>query len=103
MIQDMQIQNGKDLLVYATEAPRAANVLSVQLSALEYAEDFGIDLKFFLESEFSIQPESFKAYCVQRLLQHGVNVAKTVDVVNTFHTAIIFGIGSSETKGGTPS
>lgn len=101
MIRDMLVEMGKDLTISQTEAPRAANVLSVQLADLEYASDFGIDLRFFLESEFSIQPESFKAYCVQRLLQHGVNVARTVDTLEQFHSTIVFRIGSSETKGGS--
>lgn len=103
MIKDMMIETGKDLTVAQTEAPRAANVLSVQLADLEYASDFGIDLRFFLESEFAIQPESFKAYCVQRLLQHGVNVAKTVDVLDKFYTIIDFRIGSSEGQGALTS
>jgi hypothetical protein len=105
MILDMGDPTDKDLKVTQTEAPRAGNVLSVQLSSLEYAQQFGIDMKFFLESEFNIQPESFKAYCVQRLLQHGVNVANTTDVLERFISTLQFYIGSSETtqSGATPS
>lgn len=100
MILDIApIVEGQDLQFVQSEAPRAANVLSTQLGSLEYAPDFGTDRKYFLESEFRIQPESFQSYCVQRLLQHQINVVNVIDVVSQFMTSTTFAIGSSETDG----
>lgn len=92
-------ETGKDLGIQQTEAPRAGNILATQLASLEYATDFGIDLRYFLETEFQIQNISFQAYCVQRLLELRVNVVNVIDQVNNLFTTSTFLIGSSENSG----
>lgn len=99
LLDIVKIENGKDLRVEQSEAPRAASVLQTQVGTLEYAKGFGVDLKFFLDSELRIQPESFQSYCVNRLLQHQVNVVNVVSVVSTFMSNTVFAIGSSESDG----
>lgn len=101
MIKDIVTFEGRDLGVQQSEAPRAANILGTQLGDLEFAPDFGIDLKYFLETEFRIQNASFKAYLVQRLLEHRVNVIDVVDLVESLFTKYAFSIGSSEDSGGS--
>ncbi len=93
------ITDGKDLGIARTDVARAANVLSVQLGSLEYAPNFGIDLKFFLTSEFQFQNESFKAYCVERLLAHQVNVVNAIEVLRQLDKSLIFSVGDN--TGGT--
>lgn len=100
MLDIMNPKNGEDLPVANSEAPRAGNVLAVQIGDLEYAQDFGIDLAYFLESEFQIQNESFKSYCVQRLLESNINVVNVQDVVRALFTEYNFQIGSSENTSG---
>ncbi len=90
---------GQDMGVQQTEAPRAANVLATQLGTLDFATGFGIDLAYFLESEFRIQTSSFKAYCVQRLLEHRINVVNVVDTLSDLFSTSSFGIGNSENNG----
>lgn len=82
MLDIVEVKNG-DLNVFDAIVCKAGNVLSIQLGSLEYAPDFGVDLRFFLQSDFQFQNESFKAYLVQRLAESQVNVAKVVDTVNT--------------------
>lgn len=89
-----------DLVVSQTEAPRAGNLLSVQLGSLEFAPDAGVDLNFFLTSDFKIQNESFKAYLVQRLLEQRVNVLNVVEVIETLSTRYQFGVGSTDSSSG---
>lgn len=91
----VDIMEFEDLVIRKTETPRAANVLSTQLGSLEYLPNFGIDLRYFLESEFRLQNASFKAYCVERLLSHQINVVNVLETVETLFTRYIFEIGES--------
>lgn len=96
MNSDIVSTNGPDLGIARTDTARAGNILSVQLGSLEYAPNFGIDLKFFLDSEFQIQNASFKAYLVERLLAQQVNVVNVLEVINTLSASYIFGIGDRD-------
>lgn len=73
---------GTDLNLADTQTQKAKNVLSVQLGALEYAQDLGIDLKYFLSEDFKFQNESFQSYLIQVLANNGINVASVLDTVN---------------------
>ncbi len=99
MIDIVSITDG-DLGFYDTQVPQAANILSVQLEALEYAPDLGIDLDYFLAEEFRFQNESFKAYLVQRLANYGINVSAVTDTLNSLYRNYTFQIVPTETDGG---
>lgn len=73
---------GTDIRLFDSQVPRATNILSVQLGALEYAKDLGIDLKYFLTEDLEIQNESFNSYLVEVLARNGINVASMTEVVN---------------------
>jgi hypothetical protein len=70
--------NSSGMQTYDTQTEQAANILSVQLGALEYAPDLGIDLRYFLSEKIQFQDESFKAYLIQALAQRGINVASLI-------------------------
>lgn len=91
---------GADIGVYNTQTSRAANILSVQLGALEYAQDLGIDLKYFLSEDFRFQNESFKSYLVQVLANNGINVSSVVEVVEALFSNYTFNLTPPETSGG---
>lgn len=93
MIDIVELNDGEDMTVFDSIVSKAANVLSVQIGDLEYAPNFGIDIKYFLESEFQFQNESFKAYCVQRLVEHQVNVVRVSDLIETFSTTFTYVVG----------
>jgi len=57
-----------DTLVY-----KARNILSVQIGALAYAPDFGIDYDLFFGQDYKIQTETFKAYAISKLSENGIN------------------------------
>lgn len=100
MLKDIvTTDDGKDLGLQQTEAPRAGNVLATQLDSLEFPNNFGIDLRFFLESDFQIQMQSFKSYCVQRLLEHRINVVNVISTLSDLFETSEFKIGSSENDG----
>lgn len=94
---DIVSTDGADLSLARTDVSRAANVLSIQVGSLEYAPEFGIDLKFFLGSDYQLQNESFKAYCVERLLAHRVNVVNAIEVLNRLYSSITFLVGDNDT------
>ena len=90
-----------DLVLYEAQTSKAANVLSVQLGALEYAPTFGIDLRFFINPDFQFQNESFKAYLIQRLAEHNINVAQVIQELEQFYLKFTFVVGDADkTVGG---
>lgn len=82
MIDILTAKDGQDLGMLDTLAPRATNILSVQVGSLEYQPDLGIDLEYFLSEEFEFQNESFRAYLIQVLASQGINVATINETVN---------------------
>lgn len=99
MIDIVSVETGLDLGVFDTEVERAKNVLSVQVGALTYLVDFGIDLKYFLSEDFAFENESFKSYCVQRLANYGINVTDVLEVFEALSSELIFNIGSNPSDG----
>lgn len=95
MMDIIELPTGEDLRLYDSEVGKAGNVLSVQLGSLSYSPDFGVDLKFFLESEFHFQNDSFKAYLVQRLAENQVNVAQVISTLETLYQKYTFLVGSA--------
>jgi hypothetical protein len=96
----IEVLDGQDLNVMDTPLPKAGNVLSIQLGSLEYALDFGVDLKFFLDSELKFQNESFKAYLVQRLTENQINVAEVIDFVGPLFEKYTFYVGDLKPSNG---
>lgn len=85
---------------FDTEVQKATNILSIQLGALEYAPDFGVDLDYFLNGEFRLQNESFKSYLIQRLSSYGVNVSTLVDLVESLSHQYTFNLTAPESSTG---
>lgn len=100
MIDIISFNDGEDLGVQNTQVPRAANILSVQLGALEYAQEIGIDLKYFLSQDFKFENESFRAYLIEVLANSGINVSKVTDLVNNLYNNFIFELAPEETDSG---
>ncbi len=100
MIDIVRVYPGEDLGMFDTDVERAKNILAVQIGALSYIPDFGIDLKYFLSEEFEFQNESFKSYLVQRLADYSVNVSSVVSTIENLFTSLVFNIGSSRETGG---
>jgi hypothetical protein len=101
MIDISSVQTGLDLGMFDTETNRAANILSVQFGSLEYDEsDIGIDLKFFLSEDFKFQNEAFKAYLIQVLASHGINVAGIDQTVESLFSRFNFNLNPDGNNGG---
>lgn len=100
MIDIISAENGQDLVVYKTQTPKAANILSIQLGSLEYAQDFGIDLKYFLSDDIKFQDLSFKAYLVERLAQSGINVTSVLETFERLYKTFNFNISPEDNSGG---
>lgn len=86
-----------DINLFDTQTSRAANILSVQLGALEYQSDMGIDLLYFLDDDFSFQNESFKAYLIQILANYGINVADVNETIESLYSQYTFELTPAET------
>lgn len=98
MIDIVEVTN--DIQFFNTNVMRASNILSVQLGDLEYAQDLGIDLRFFLSEDFKFQNESFKAYMVEVLAQRGIDVASVAEIVESLFSKYTFNLtGSDDTTG----
>lgn len=91
-------ENG--LQTYDTQTVRAANILSVQQGALEYAPDLGIDLRYFLSEDIQFQNDSFKAYLVEVLARNGINVATVTETIENLFSQYTFNISPEEQSTG---
>lgn len=99
MIDIISMENGKDLGIQNSDAPRAANILSVQLGSLEYEPTLGIDLAYFLSEDFQFQNESFMSYLIEVLANNSLNVSSVIEVVKSLHTELTINLtpGNSST------
>lgn len=86
------IEEGRDLELANTVLPKAVNVISIQLGDLEYAPNFGSDKRYFLEQPAFFQNESFKAYLVKRLTEHGINVSSVGEMIHSLFAEYQFNI-----------
>ncbi len=91
---------GTDLGMSDTQAPRAANILSVQFGSLEYAQELGIDLAYFLGEEFTFQNESFKSYLVSTLANMGINVSTVDETLEDLFSRYVFNLVPTEQNTG---
>lgn len=89
-----------DLVLVDTQVPKSANIFQIQLGTLEYAQEFGIDLKFFIDEDFQFQNESFKSYLIQRLSESHVDVNQVLDTLEKFYLQYTFTVGESAGKEG---
>lgn len=90
---------GGDIRTYNTQTAKAANVLQVQLGALEYAKELGIDLKYFLSEDFQFQNDSFKAHLIERLSANNINVTGVSELIETLFSEYTFNIGNEQNTG----
>ena len=86
--------------VYDTQIKKAENILAIQLGALEYEPDLGIDLRYFLEETIRFQDESFKAYLVQVLASNSINVESLTEVINTLASEYNINLSKEENSSG---
>lgn len=89
-----------DIQFADAQVPKAANVFSVQIGALEYAPDFGIDLDFFIDEDLQFQNSSFKSYLIQRLAESHVNVSEVLEALQAFFMKWTFVVGDENKQTG---
>lgn len=82
---DIYSTGSGELQTFDTQTHRAANILNTQLGALEYAQDLGVDLKYFLQPDYKFQDASFQSYLVQVLAASGINVATIMTTVQNLY------------------
>jgi hypothetical protein len=87
---------GRDFTTADSVVGKARNVLSVQIGSLEYAPDFGVDLKYFLDTQFAIENTSFKAYMIQRLVESGINVSQCIEVIESLYRKYTYYVDDRE-------
>jgi hypothetical protein len=90
MIDIMDITT--DIGILNSSIKKAENVLSVQLGKLEYAKEFGVDLEYFLDENFTFQNESFKSYLLQRLSESSIDVMSIIDTAESLYNNMIFNL-----------
>lgn len=100
MIDILTANQGQDLGVLDTQAPRATNILSVQLGSLEYAPALGIDLDYFLSPDFNFQNATFKAYLIDVLATNGINVESVKETVLSLYSKYLINLKASENNTG---
>lgn len=97
---DIVTADALGLGLFDTDVERAKNILSIQIGALEYLPDFGIDLRYFLNENFVFQNESFKSYLIERLSAYAVNVTSVDDYIDALFEKYTFNIGTNQADGG---
>ncbi len=101
MLDIVELADGGDMNVMDAVVAKAGNVLAIQIGDLEYSPEFGVDLRFFLESEFQFQNANFQSYLVQRLTENHINVAQVVNVIESLLTTSTYTVGEiKEASGG---
>lgn len=76
--------DGQDAAVQDTNLFKAKNVADVQLGSLNYAQEFGVDKKFFMDSEFNISSATYGAHVMERLAQAGIPASIAIGVASSF-------------------
>jgi hypothetical protein len=94
------VSQDADIGLYDTQTERAKNLLSVQLGALEYAPEIGIDLEYFLGEDVKFQNESFQSYLIQNLANQGINVASLITNEENLFQQYTFNLSPAETDTG---
>lgn len=89
-----------DMRFYDSQVPLAANIVSVQLGNLVYNPTFGVDMRYFLSEDFQFQNEAFKAYVLQRLSEHGVDVLSVTETVEALYANLSFNLSGKEENSG---
>lgn len=90
------IDIGSDLVIEDSQVPRAANILSTQLGSLEYAQDFGVDMKYFLQEGIAFQTASYVSYITRILANAGINVKSIVETVGRLQTDLDIDLKAAE-------
>lgn len=96
-MMDITGMTGDDLNMFDTQTSKAGNILSIQIGSLEYADELGIDLAYFLSEDYQFQNESFRSYLIQVLANNGINVASVLETVENLYTQLTFNLSPSET------
>jgi len=100
MMDIIELEDEQDMSVEDSSVPKSGNILSTQLGSLEYAQEFGADLKFFLQTDFQFQNESFKSYLIQRLTDHQIDLSQVADVIEALYEKHTFYVKSKQETGG---
>lgn len=96
----VRIAEGFDLGIADAVAPKAANILRVQIGDLDYIPTFGVDFRFFLQDGLQFQNSSFKAYIVQRLSSYRIDVFSVIEVIENLFEQLTFEVGDGREKEG---
>lgn len=66
MIDLQGLRNG-DLVYIDTNLIKAKSVMEVQEGSLEYLPEFGVDYKYFIQSDIQYQKENLQGHIMDRL------------------------------------
>lgn len=99
MSKDIYLDAKNQLQVADTDVFQGANILNVQLGYLYYSRTIGIDLARFIAPDVSIQTQTFVSYAIQQLVQQGVRVENTEDLVNKFVGEVVMNVAAPEHEG----
>ena len=84
-----------------TDVYKGANILKIQVGTLVYAPDLGIDLESFLTDDVKIQPETFKSYSTEQLVNQGVRSSDIATLEEQLNTLLNYTVDSTQQEGGT--
>lgn len=88
--RDIYLDANGFLQMSNTDVFKAENILNIQINSLYYAQDLGIDLTRFINSDVEIQPETFRAYTVQELTRQGIQLQTVKTATNQFMSTITY-------------
>lgn len=87
-------ENGKDLTIADEATWKARNVLTTQIGEKSFLPaNFGMDLNFFLTSNYDLAMASFQSYAVKRLVAHRVNVIEVITTIQTLTQKMAMQVG----------
>lgn len=87
-------ENGKDLYIANEATWKARNVLTTQIGEKAFLpENFGLDLNFFLTSDYDLSMASFQSYAVKRLIAHRINVVQVITTIEPLLQKMAMAVG----------
>jgi hypothetical protein len=90
------LNQGEDITLRDSDAMKGANVISTQLGRLHFLPLFGVNMEQFIFSTQEYTLNTYKAYCVQRLVESKVSVKGISEALTTIDGELDYTFGTGE-------
>lgn len=90
------MEMGEDIALRDSDAMKGANVVSTQLGRLHFLPLFGVNMEQFILSTQEYTLNTYKAYCVQRLVESKVSLKGISEALTALDGDLQYTFGTGE-------